>query len=351
MSSVTSTPPRRIAANGRSFGLDVARALAAIGVLVTHVAFATGVVNPQRWSSPLRDVLPRLDVGVAVFFVLSGLLVGRPFVRRIIRGEPGPAFRPYAIRRVSRIYPVYWFVLIVTFITVGHGGPGQVVADLLLLHIYNPGWAIGPITQSWTLATEVAFYLFLPAFFAALGAYLDRRGVHEQRERARWIAMGLWIWVLVALGWRIGVVLGTDTYDFTIPGAVDTRGALLTWLPNHLDAFAIGVAMALALENGWARPLSRVGRTVSYAIGLGALWIVSTQLDLTALFTGFNDVQTHLRHLLFLVVAGAAVLPSAFARAGSPVRAIRLGRAAMGGTGSQGCRARRATGYTSGTNG
>ena len=47
------------AAAPRAFGLDVLRVLAAVGVLVTHVAFATGVVNPQRWSSPLDPlVLP-----------------------------------------------------------------------------------------------------------------------------------------------------------------------------------------------------------------------------------------------------------------------------------------------------
>ncbi len=86
---------RAAAGTERSFGLDVCRALAAVGVLVTHVAFVTGVVNPQRWSSPLRDVLPRLDVGVTIFFVLSGLLVGRPFVGRTLAGAPPADLRRY----------------------------------------------------------------------------------------------------------------------------------------------------------------------------------------------------------------------------------------------------------------
>ncbi|MFV0317968.1 MAG: acyltransferase family protein [Microthrixaceae bacterium] len=302
-------------ATTRSFGLDVARAFAALGVLVTHVAFASGIVAPQRWSSPLREVLPRLDVGVTIFFVLSGLLVGRPFVRRTLKREEMPELRRYGIRRVSRIYPVYWAVLAVTLITVGRGSPGEVIADLLLVHIYVPSWAIGPITQSWSLATEIAFYAFLPAWFAVLRRRLDRDGITDPERRARWIAGGLVVWVLIAIGWRTGVVIGTDTYDFSMPGAVDTRGALLTWLPNHLDAFAIGVGIALALEAGWARRLNLSMRTASYVVAAAALWVASTGLDLPVTFTGFDGPQTHLRHLLFLVVAAGVILPSAFAGA------------------------------------
>ena len=315
MSLITSTPTASTKATNRAFGLDVARAMAAVGVLVTHVAFATGVVNPQRWSSPLRDILPRLDVGVTVFFVLSGLLVGRPFVRRFLTDEPPPALRDYAIRRISRVYPAYWVVLAITLITVARPGWQETLADLLLLHVYVPSWAIGPITQSWTLATEIAFYAFLPAFFAALTALLRRRGITDRASRQRWLASGLVLWAACAVVWRVGVVMGTDTFAFGVEGAVDTRGALLTWLPNHLDAFAIGTALALWLESGRALAPSIAQRLFTYVVGALALWIVSTGIDLPPVFTGFDGFQTHVRHLLFLVVATAVVAPSALASA------------------------------------
>ncbi len=303
----------------RAFGLDVTRSIAAVGVLITHVAFATGVVNPQRWSSPLRDILPRLDVGVTIFFVLSGLLVSRPFVRKVLASSPPPDTRTYAVRRLSRVYPVYWVVLAVTLITVGRGSWGEVLADVLLVHIYVPGWAIGPITQSWTLATEIAFYAFMPAWFALQSWWLDRRGTTERAARARWVAWGLVGWFFVALAWRAGVVIGTDQFDFTAPEAVDTRGALLTWLPGHLDAFAVGVGLALWHETGRAEPLSRTWRLVSYGIAAAALWVVSTGIDLPPVFTGFDGRQTHLRHLLFLVVAAGVVVPSALAMDSGPL--------------------------------
>ena len=318
----------------RAFGLDVCRAVAATGVLVTHVAFATGVVNPQRWSSPLRHVLPRLDVGVTVFFVLSGLLVSRPFLRRLLRGAPPPALRGYGVRRLSRIYPVYWVALGVTLITVGRGGWGETLADLLLVHIYVPRWAIGPITQSWTLATEIAFYAFLPLWFHAMRHLLERAGVEDPRRRARWCLGSLVSWVVVAALYRTLVVLGTDTFDFTVAGAVDVRGALLTWLPNHLDAFAAGVALAVLLESGQARPLRVPARLGCYLAAALALWVVSVHLDLPPVFTGFDSGQTHGRHLLFLVVAVGVVTPSALALGGAGPRwrppVAGLGRLATG---------------------
>ena len=298
----------------RAFGLDVIRVLAALGVLVTHVAFATGVVNPQRWSSPLRDLLPRLDVGVNVFFVLSGLLVTRPFVRRFLAGEEQGPLSTFARRRLSRIYPLYWVVLAVVLLTtaVRPSWP-QILADALLVHPYRPAWAIGPITQAWTLGTEVAFYAFVPLWFAVLRRVAVRSGSRTADSRAKLLAFGLLGWVLVALAWRIGVVVSTDRFLIGVPGAVDTRGALLTWLPNHLDAFAVGSAMALWLESGRARPFDVWARLGCYAVAAAALWTASSALGLPPVFTGFDGPQTMWRHALFVVCAGALVLPSAAA--------------------------------------
>lgn len=302
-------------ARPRAFGLDVIRVLAALGVLVTHVAFATGVVNPQRWSSPLRSLLPRLDVGVSVFFVLSGLLVTRPFVRRFLAGSPQGPLGTYARRRLSRIYPLYWVVLAVVLLTATAARPSwpQILADALLVHPYRPAWAIGPITQSWTLGTEVAFYAFVPAWFALCGWWARRRGLDGRDARARLLVVGLLGWVIVALAWRVGVLMSTDRFVIGVPGAVDTRGALLTWLPNHLDAFAVGTAMALWLESGRSKSLGTWQRLSCYGVSAAALWTASNALGLPPVFTGFDGPQTLARHALFVVCAAALVLPSAAA--------------------------------------
>jgi peptidoglycan/LPS O-acetylase OafA/YrhL len=54
--------------------LDGARALAATAVVATHVSFWTG----GDMSTLLGRVFARFDVGVPIFFVLSGFLLSRP---------------------------------------------------------------------------------------------------------------------------------------------------------------------------------------------------------------------------------------------------------------------------------
>lgn len=297
------------------------RAVAATGVLVSHVAFVTGVVNPERVASDLRLLLPRLDVGVPIFFVLSGLLIARPFVAAVADGRSAPVTARYLARRAARIYPLYWFVLAVTFATSDAPLPGtrDLLSFVTLTHIYRPATAIGPITQSWSLATEVSFYVLIPVWFALCRRMLDRRGVAGRRDRLAAMAVGLVAWLVVALVWRGAVVAVTDTFDFTVPGAVDVRGALLTWLPNHLDNFGVGVALAIVLELRRDRPLpippaARAGAYVTAAV---ALWVVAAHLGLPPLHTGFDGPQTFARHGLFVAIAALVVTPSALALAGS----------------------------------
>src|SRR5690606_35987755 len=81
-------PPGGLGSSAGWFaGLDGVRGLAALGVLVTHVALKVGFsVHDPRGHS-----VARLDVGVAVFFVLSGFLLYRPFVDRRLSGRSRPA--------------------------------------------------------------------------------------------------------------------------------------------------------------------------------------------------------------------------------------------------------------------
>jgi peptidoglycan/LPS O-acetylase OafA/YrhL len=321
VASVTEVPT---STSARGIGLDVLRGVAAVGVLVTHVSFVTGVVNPERIGSSVRDVLPRLDVGVWIFFVLSGLLVGRPFVRAMIWGAERPDTGRYLLRRAVRVFPLYWVVLGVTLLTDGKPlpGAGQFAADALLVHIYKPSWAIGPITQSWTLCTEISFYALMPLFALAMIRWFRRSRIDDPMQRARRLALVLVGWFVIAVVYRAGVISLTHTFDFTKPG-VDVRGAYLTWLPNFLDVFGIGVGLALWLETRRVPKVLPWARISAYVIGAVALWIASTQLGLPPVFTGFDGGQTFGRHLLFLVCATCLVAPSALATAGPAPRLSR----------------------------
>ncbi|WP_421119978.1 acyltransferase family protein [Aquihabitans daechungensis] len=72
--------------SGRNPQLEGLRAVAALAVLVTHVS-----LNAMGNDGPFGGLLARLDVGVAVFFVLSGYLLYKPFVRALLRDGPDRA--------------------------------------------------------------------------------------------------------------------------------------------------------------------------------------------------------------------------------------------------------------------
>ena len=70
----------------RLSALDGLRGLAALGVLTTHVAFHTGAVKAPVFG----PIVSRLDVGVCLFFLLSGFLLYHPWARAAIAATPAP---------------------------------------------------------------------------------------------------------------------------------------------------------------------------------------------------------------------------------------------------------------------
>ena len=71
---------------------DSLRAIAALSVFGFHVAFHLELLTGDRWSS----YLGQLNIGVAIFFVISGFLLYRPFAKARV-GRRGRA-RPQALR-------------------------------------------------------------------------------------------------------------------------------------------------------------------------------------------------------------------------------------------------------------
>jgi peptidoglycan/LPS O-acetylase OafA/YrhL len=289
-------------------GFDGLRAMAALAVVLTHVAYSGGANAPNRFGI----FFARMDGGVAVFFVLSGILLYRPFVRAHVLDEAGPAVRPYFWRRAVRIYPAYWLAM--TVIVYGFGateiqGLRAFVLDYSLLHIYSPHQAdaFGPLLQSWTLATEIAFYVFVP-IWAALLARLAR-GSTAERLRAQ--ALGVVVLVAVSAAWK-AFVLSAGFSEGRI-------GQLKMWLPWWLDLFAAGMAIAIAstaiTHLGRSVPLRLDRRRAPMLCWIGAvlaLWRVAAGVGLGHTTP---EIAHHLlwgQHYLYGTVAVLLILPAAF---------------------------------------
>jgi peptidoglycan/LPS O-acetylase OafA/YrhL len=302
-------------------GLDAVRALGAACVVATHVGFYTG----RTLHGPFAATIARGDAGVALFFVLTGFLLFRPYVVAAHTGRPRPATASYLRRRALRILPAYWLVVLVCMAllpAIGATAPlSDLVHHLTLTQIYGLGIQHTGLTQAWSLCVELSFYLLLPLLARLV---LLRRG-------SRWtygVLLGL---ALVGAAWNPYVV-ATDTLDVRIVGQ---------WLPGFLDWFVAGMLLALIQVQGrsapsWTRRLHDVAASpgTCWAAAVAVFAIATSPVAGPAAIRGDIDAPTPssvlLKNLLYLLAAALVVLPLVLGRqdVGVVRRAIsgRVGR-------------------------
>lgn len=297
------------------FGLfDSLRAIAALSLLLFHAAVPAGLV----YNGSVNRFTSRLDVGVVLFFLISGFLLYRPFALARYHGHRVPPVLAYAWRRLIRIVPAYWVVLTITAL-VFHEHVLLTLKGIVsyygFAHIYTYGEGFLGIGQVWSLGIEMSFYVFLPLLAFALRTV-------PCRTAGRWLASELGVLACVfGLSWlyKIGLVVhhGADAlFIGGDPGAV--TGIRLHWLLVYLDEFALGMALAVATiwwrEHG--RPLPRMIQPLNARPGLA--WAAATVLYvLTATAVGLRGgIATvdggHwlIRHGMMSLVALAIILPA-----------------------------------------
>lgn len=253
--------------------VDGLRAVAAGLVLVSHVAFWTGAANIDL----VGGLVARGDAGVAVFFAISAFLLLRPAIARGLDGvasEPGSLGR-YAVRRAARILPAYWLALVGVLAAAvwvtgdGSGGAGKVAAHLLVLQGYT-GEYYQSFTQTWSLTTEVTFYVLVPLLGAVLTRGLWRRGSR---------GVGALVGLTLAVG-GVGLVAQAVAAAWTRAGSDGGAGVLATSVLGHLAWFGAGTVVALLAE-GHRRGVGPLATRP----GLLAVWSSRPTLVLLAVVT------------------------------------------------------------------
>ncbi len=93
--------------------------------------------------------LGRLDIGVPVFFALSGFLLFRPIAAAVLDDRPLRPALVHLWRRGLRIYPAFWvaLVLIVALTSEAFVDVTGAVTTFLLIHIHWPTHSVGPMPQ------------------------------------------------------------------------------------------------------------------------------------------------------------------------------------------------------------
>ena len=151
--------------------LQIYRGLAAVVVVLFH---ATSELIDHHGFLAFGGVFSFGFSGVHVFFVLSGFVIALIHHKDV--NQPFKLF-PYAYKRIVRIYPVYWVVLLVPIINMFFGLDRDIhwpyiFQNITLLRITNHE----PIViVAWTLAHEIFFYAMFSLFLisAKVGALVN----------------------------------------------------------------------------------------------------------------------------------------------------------------------------------
>lgn len=272
------------------------RGVAVLMVVATHSAFGTGKLT----HGYLGLMYARLEVGVPIFFALSGFLLFAPWVRAAATGSAPPRVGPYARRRIRRVLPAYTATvflayLVFHFYTAGPN-PGQtwmgLFRHLTLTQIYTDNYLLTfahqGLTQMWSLAVEVAFYAALPALAFLLLVVLCRR-----RWRPALLLCGLGALAAVTAIWLI-VTHSTEW----LPNSAGT------WLPAHLVHFAGGMALAVLQAIG-----VRCRATVALPLAVLAYLVVSTPVAGDVSFAPVALTVPLSKTFLYAAIATLVVAP------------------------------------------
>jgi len=294
MSSSISAPARPVSLPARLPTLDGLRAIAIL-LVVPHnlnLMFTFGGV-----AYPFVSALHRGWIGVQLFFVLSGFLITGILLDA--RDSSG-YYRSFFVRRVLRIFPLYYATLLVLFVLLPAFGllPASFKRDPMveLSHwayfsnwygAFHPGEAA--VSHFWSLALEEQFYLLWPFV------------IH--RRSAEWVMRLCFAVAAAALALRVAMLL-TGT-----PG-------IYTFLVTRMDALALGGAAAAAF---------RVPSAASWTLDHRRFLIAASVLSLLAgavISRGYHlaDPMTLTLGLSFLAIAFALLVAAG-------VAADRLGAA------------------------
>jgi peptidoglycan/LPS O-acetylase OafA/YrhL len=322
---MTGEPTR--AAAPRFAELDGLRALSVLAVFVFHAVPPSAALITRGWDPQLdlgaftaglpagvADYVLHLNLGVQVFFVLSGFLITRMFAGPYLAHAPGPSVAVYTLRRAVRIFPAYWMVLLIAgaswFGIEAFGFPTPFGAwkhaSLTYLYFREHGAVpdYGGLAVSWSLVAEITFYAFVPLWMVALAASRPR-----DRRRAALAAAAVCIPAGVA---SILVFAYGDQWAARTPlsGLVTAFGAALA---------ALGFGMVLAVLDAArtrdaaldARLTALGTRSARWWVAAGLLYVVLAWPDFG--YLAATDGQVVWQRLVQPLIAVLLVAPAVLA--------------------------------------
>ncbi len=206
------------------------RALAAFMVYIHHY-------NPfsvEVFGQYCHDFFSEFHIGVTIFFVLSGFLICNRYYE-----EQNFSFKNYFIKRIARIYPMYFILTTLTFLFFSIFNSQTNLIDIKnyffnisFLKGFSDDLKFTGIAQSWSLTVEEVFYLLAPIFFL----FIKKNKLFLIITPLFFVGLGLLL---------VSISNGIDCYGFmkSINFMLD-----FTFF-GRVTEFFVGIALALLLRN------------------------------------------------------------------------------------------------------
>jgi peptidoglycan/LPS O-acetylase OafA/YrhL len=331
----TGTPSTKM----RLHGLDGLRAVAVSLVVLHHWAFASFGIDLAKKGHPFLGGLVTTGTasGVELFFVLSGTVLLRPYLRLGRDLQLGT----YVRRRVQRLWPPFlaaWLLAGLaiflasrypTWWTVTAGLPPFRVREWLLqlpiVYVrgiyYNFAW--------WTLAVEVLFYAVVPlvvlarprgrsapavaAIAGAIVFVVAELPLHSSSP----VGQLATIFVSYAPCFALGVLLAARDYDdrlliaASISGAILVAGSLAGWGNNVLTGYGIFYAGIAGLAQKNAPRVAVLSALPMVWLGERSYSLFLSHFSVFGLVCHFVSVWVHGKTGRYLAVTRLVDLPLA----------------------------------------
>lgn len=270
------------------------------------------VVTYHAWPG----MLPGGQVGVDVFFVVSGFLITGMLLRE--RRTTGRIrLGAFAVRRARRLLPSALLVLGVCAVVTAVAMPGEYRAQLfreiglsaVSLQNWNLNIASGipgaepldnsPLRHFWSLSAEEQFYLVWPALLAATLA------VAGWRAGVPWVALAV---ICV-------ITVGSFLWNLTLTATDNT----MAYFSTGARAWEFGIGALLALAPASASVMPPRARAVISWVGLGAIVVALFTASDPEIFPGWVVVVPVLGTAIVIWAGSSSARGSTTALAALPV--------------------------------
>lgn len=248
--------------------LDGYRAIAVLMVMLHH----------SRWG-----VFSTGWVGVQFFFGLSGFLITRILLQARTSQD---YFRTFYVRRILRIFPAYYLLLLVGIV---YGlAVGQNISDWVWYVFYLQNFPMGygqwtlnfpeAWNHTWSLAIEEQFYLIAPLIVRLLPA-----------RKASYVFLSL---ISISVFFKIGLYIKSGStilnYTHTI---------------SNLDIISAGCWLACRYHLGEQKKLTSVllKLAISFLVFYGSLSLGMEQFQWPWQYPDLGSINWLMFHLLLLV--------------------------------------------------